>query len=599
MQLLLGLVGFLCCSAGERAAAALLVTHTSPPEVRCMAALLAALLPPYNATLLVTGDVGPIAPYLHELAPGTPRVVNRTPPADPRIRNQMSRGRILVLVVQPTAAELLEYMLKDAIRGPVLTLMWTWAPTPQDVLGFASEEPLWLCHVPLILAVALPDGTTSLHAGVPEGCLATWPSLNMPQVDTCSAGSWRRGPPIPRMCTRWTPPSSPPPHIVYAEKSSPGLNKNFDDFHRDTISTIRPRVRIQWVRGKSLRDVTLNMFYCNLSGLTIIEPMPLSTAAHHISSEWVVWTPVLVAVPAGRGPRATLLQAVTAEFSAELWIALAAAFLAMTLALAAASACLGRPRLAALAVALLQTLAPLLGQSPHGRPAHRPLSAVWLLMSVVLAAAYQGLLLREITAPPTDINSLEQLAQSGLEVHVSENLPIGSSAADFAVLRKDRIHYIPRHRVRDVLRRVLDAQDAALICDLTFSMASRIVDLPLKERQRLHLFTLSAAHLRSYAAASTGSPLQRRLRTLYSRVQASFSPGTAEGAGLTASSLRHSAPCRTRPLSLAHLLPAFVLLAVGHCVLSALAFALEVLCHRFSVGARRAPRQPLRRVAWE
>ncbi|KAE8751232.1 Ionotropic receptor 221 [Frankliniella occidentalis] len=596
MQLFLGLVGVLCCAAGERATAALLAADTSPPEARCMAALLAALLPPSNATLLVTGDVGPIAPYLHELAPGTPRVVNRTPPADPRIRNQMSRGRILVLAVLPTAAELLEYMTEHAIRQPEQTLMWTWAPTPQDVLGLASEEPLWLCYVPLILAVTLPDGTTSLHTGVPKGCLATWPSLDMPQVDTCPAGSryWRRGPPIPRLCTRWTPPSSP--HIVYVEKSSPGL-ENFDNFYRGTISTIRPRVRMQYVRGNDLRDVSLNMFYCNLSGLILDEPVPIAAAAHHISSVWVVWSRIVVTVPAGRGPRGTLLQAVTAEFSAELWIASAVAFLAMTLALAAVSACLGRPRLAALAVALLETLAPLLAQPPPGRPAHRPLSSVWLLMSVVLAAAYQGLLLREITAPPTEINSLEQLEQSGLEVHVAENLIVGSIAADLSVLGKDRIHYIPRHRVRDVLRRVLDAQDAALICDLTFSLERRIEHMPLKERQRLNLFTLSTAHLVSHAATSTGSPLQRRLRTLYSRIQESFSPGAAEGAGLTPSSLRHSAPSRTRPLSLTHLLPAFVLLAVGHCVLCALAFALEVLCHRF--GARRAPVQPLRRVAWE
>ncbi|KAE8748199.1 Ionotropic receptor 223, partial [Frankliniella occidentalis] len=600
-----------CCSASSASSA----PGRSPPcgsrtrAPRLRSALVDSLLPPTNGSIAVFGGLRDVGDHVSELAPGRPRFletnVTRLLSARSHARFELDKTILVGLVVFRTGEELVEYATAHQLPPSMRLVLWTWAPSPRTVLALAPDKPLWVCHAHVTLAVSMPNGTTTLHSAVTDGCQVKWQLLGMSPLDSCSTGAsgWRRPNGHPTSdCSAWGPRPHNSPPVVYLERPDPP-NEQYREFVGSLVSAMHPPVRTEWVSARVSYRVRSDLAACNLSGLVSYgSSTPIFLP--HLRPEWRILTNVVVVVPVGRGPSFSLLKAVTAEFSAELWIASAAALLAMTLALAAASACLGRPRLpAALAVALLQTLAPLLGQPPQGRPAHRPLSAVWLLMSVVLAAAYQGLLLRELTAPPTEINSLEQLEQSGLEVLLSESLhphqhvvvPTLHSGARF----------FPYNSTVAVLRRIADDQNSSLVGHFDQPLGNALVQLTREQRGRLHMFQLPGRHLRAYAWGSTKSPLvlkalhsvylrskQANLLAHYLHMKAVF---------LDQQNLGRDHSHIVRPLSLGQLQPAFVLLFVGSCVLSTIVFGLEVLCHRLTERhalARRAAASRARRLAW-
>ncbi|KAK3917389.1 Methylthioribose-1-phosphate isomerase [Frankliniella fusca] len=293
-----------------------------------------------------------------------------------------------------------------------------------------------------------------------------------------------------------------------------------------------------------------------------------------------------VLVPAGRGPRPLPLAAVTAEFSAELWAGTALALAAVSLALAAAWWCSDRGALAAaLQAGALHAVAPLLAQAPPAAAAHspRPLYAVWLLASVVLVAAYQGLLLSELTRPPTDIDSPEQLARSGLDVLLPVGLwNVGLDLLPPALRRRAR--FVERPDLGAALHRVVEDQDAALIVfgpQLATLMESQRAARGTREFT-LHSFELPFEIMGAFALASTGSPLAAPFQDHMLR---------AQEAGLFQQAITGSTDVLSpgvsadwvHPLSLDEVLPAFVLLAAGQCA-AGVVFLLEVLWHRLQLG---------------
>ncbi|KAE8746177.1 Ionotropic receptor 209, partial [Frankliniella occidentalis] len=282
---------------------------------------------------------------------------------------------------------------------------------------------------------------------------------------------------------------------------------------------------------------------------------------------------VQVVVPSGLR-RAPPLRSITNEFSTEMWLATAVAFLAVSLATVWVTwKIFGLPLTAALAAAPLQILGPLLGQSPPSAAAHRPLSAVWLLMSVVLAAAYQGLLLRELTTPPGEINSLEQLKQSGLEVRVSRDLYMYASHFPSAPWRSQKAS-VPHVSLDSVVRTMAEKRSFALVLqeDMHIDLLLKPYTTPPK---RLHAFRVAFAYPSSQFSFSKGSPLAKSVEMLALRT---LENGLESRMALV-TSLRMHLPYgdderRTRPLNLHHVWPAFFLLAQG-LSLSALVFVCE------------------------
>ncbi|KAE8745605.1 Ionotropic receptor 218, partial [Frankliniella occidentalis] len=322
------------------------------------------------------------------------------------------------------------------------------------------------------------------------------------------------------MCQKWEKHKSekfdrrvfalaPPPQLSVIERP-------FKKVIETLVATLRPAVKLVWItHNVTIYDqVFAGEANCSLAALISFFPLTIHVEPH-LQYQGDVLSQAVVVVPAGLGPHPGLLKAVTAEFSVALWVATALAVVGMTVALAVASACRGRPRLAALAAAPLQALAPLLAQAPPGRTAHRPLSAVWLLMSVVLAAAYQGLLLRELTSPPGEINSLEQLEQSGLEVVILEDLYWAS---------KD---YLPRaitsqanpispFDLQKAIKNVSEGKKSALICYWDAISAYDLMPL-LTGRKRVHTLRLPFYNVKASAMFTKGSPLYEPLIATTSR----------------------------------------------------------------------------------
>ncbi|KAE8741723.1 Ionotropic receptor 127 [Frankliniella occidentalis] len=557
-------------------------------DTRGMPDLVSSLLLPIHGSLFVYGRSRALDAFLEQLNPEVPRtmapLVTDLYGGIRRVLHLQQTDSIILVVDErglDRAYSLIDHDIPEASR----VLLWTWADSVQDVLPL-NITSAWLTGIDAALAVSTPNGTTVLfNVSVDSNRLLQL--VIVTEIDTWSplTRRWqRRGPPFKRMCQKWK-------HSHKAGKRAPlGVNalipdhhvvykQAFHEFVTGLVNSIRPKSNLRWSNVTELKSRCKD---CTLSAALLFQshimrpPGPVHYADFRMAN-------VLVMVPAGLDPHATLLQAVTDEFSAELWCATAGAVLAVAVATAlAAMAILRRPPPVALADAPLQALAPLLAQAPSGRTAHRPLSAVWLLMSVVLAAAYQGLLLRELTAPPGEINNLEHLEQSGLTVRVSNKLCTLVPALLSNKLQS-RMSYFDPSEISSALRSVADSRNSAvvLLADASTSLALAPYEKPAPKR--LHRFkiggTLPAAHM----MYSAGSPLRESLGLAAERVRSH---------GLTMHLVRTMALHQardtrpgedeqiTKPLSLLQLQPAFLLLAYCQC-LATLVFVLELLCQKW------------------
>ncbi|KAE8751735.1 Ionotropic receptor 105, partial [Frankliniella occidentalis] len=405
----LGLLGVLWAGAG---AALHPVDNPAAPEAECLASYIYSVLPPDNSCLVVHGDarlIGPLLQNLQDLDRGRLTLV-----MDPRDIPTHTRVRIESTTLAVIAAENPANLSTLAFRDVGLfsysgLVVWVRARSLEDAMlrdQADQRQLLWMCSKGVFLFISTPNGTTVQFAPDLYGsCVVRQADLKLRETDRCEPGhrGWfgRRW---PRLCSSWKSPepgkTTPQllaimPSYSFGQQLSQSTDYQAPYYHfaRSLATAVSRRLPIEltWIVPNStiVLEYTAN---CSLAAALLsygvnVKPM------RDTEQDAIFMSPIVVVVPAGAGPRLNVLQAVTAEFSAELWIATALALLFMTAAMAVAWTTLGRPPLTALAVALLQTLAPLLAQSPPGRTAHRPLSAVWLLMSVVLAAAYQGLLL--------------------------------------------------------------------------------------------------------------------------------------------------------------------------------------------------------------
>ncbi|KAJ1519752.1 hypothetical protein ONE63_005008 [Megalurothrips usitatus] len=217
---------------------------------------------------------------------------------------------------------------------------------------------------------------------------------------------------------------------------------------------------------------------------------------------WGSSYPVIV-VPRGLGRGRHAVRRLVDPFTAPMWLATAASALAAGVSLWL----LGRsPRPA------LQCLAPLLAQPPPERTTRRPLLGAWLLVTVVVSAAYQGQLLSVLTVPDParEIGSLEEVAENNLtmvvrgdlyhHLHWQQDLRI---ALRFSSLSLPEI-------ISDVGRRRVEAT----VVDLDW-----VPSLGLDGNQRVHVFRVpSYRFLRARLCATKGSPLERPMRKVLGRM---------------------------------------------------------------------------------
>ncbi|KAE8745637.1 Ionotropic receptor 213 [Frankliniella occidentalis] len=600
-QRLLGFVGLLSAAAHGALPA---VDTSLPAGAQCMSDYLAAVLRP-QSTLLIDGDVAPLFSYLRHLAPGTPKVLRTATDENladmiARLRQTMTMSRTLQLVVKRSGKGLLDFVLeRPAALGlrHRQVLLWTWAPSAQDVLKLTASSNIWMCGVLLNLAVTTPDGTTFLYSVTSPNCQEKWQDIHMKEISRCSPGLrlWPKGTLPEPMCLEWKPrgPGKSPIRVIASEPPPElgvvvGLYK---EIVVGMVGRVQPVVQLDWIphNTKNVYNIFAGAANCNIEAFMSFFPL-LVNVEPHLQFEAVTLHSVLVVVPAGLDPHPSLLKAVTAEFSVALWVATALAVVGMTAALAVASACRGRPRLAALAGAPLQALAPLLAQAPPGRTAHRPLSAVWLLMSVVLAAAYQGMLLRELTSPPGEINSLEQLEQSGLDVLIVESLyKTGNDLLPASIT--SRAQYIPPNTLNAATKNMSEGRKSALICLFDMSAFYQMVPYVYAPAKQLHLFRLPYYNMKALSFFSKGSPIHEQLQSAFGLARSGGLFLHYNRAAMIKLRPRERGPDPgdqlTRPLSLDQLLPAFVVLAAGH-LLGALVFALELLCRTWAEHGRPA-----------
>ncbi|KAK3917390.1 Glutamate receptor ionotropic, delta-2 [Frankliniella fusca] len=608
-----------------------------------MAGVLDAFLAPLSSCLVVEGDNTSLVPerHFHRLAPHTPRILTSSTldaafrddlrgmswvfqekllgkaaffqdihwdsnsPGNPRTRFYRDRlqrietlyrnvcvrlkvrYRILWLVPLADMTAVRAAILERVVPRYVRFVLWTSAPARPPAPLHVPVDQAFCDKLVLDRDVFLSHTchVTDRRAGL---------VVTLKRKAQCGWSGWSR--PVsevaPRLCTRWSRPA--PAHAggtlattVVAEDPDP-----------DTAAlTLKPLLnsmipasarRAQGVKWSpwpgAMVSAVQRLDHCDVGAVLTLGFLPELEVVPHVLVMGTNLVPPTVLVPAGRGARPLPLAAVTAEFSVELWAGTALALAAVSLALAAAWWCSGRGALAAaLQAGALHAVAPLLAQAPPGATAHRPLYAVWLLASVVLAAAYQGLLLSELTRPPADIGSLEQLESSGLDVLV----PSGFWNIERNVLTpalRRRVRFVRRQDLGAALHRVVEDQDAALI--VYRSQLATVMELQRAARgtpkSALHSFELPYKSMIAFGFASTGSPLAAHIQDSILRVEA---------AGLFEQPITGSTDVLSPgvsadwidPLSLDEVLPAFVLLAAGQCA-AGVVFLLEVLWHRLQLG---------------
>ncbi|KAK3912703.1 putative deoxyhypusine synthase [Frankliniella fusca] len=499
----------------------------------------------------------------------------------------------LTVVTSANVGELKRIIIGEFRKMYVrVVVLRTWASSPGDLLSVTTSAfPSGLCYSTIYMVVTSSAGTTHLLTPSPSLCSVSWSAKELDRCGASAPWPWPRlrVRPLPVLCTHWnathTAADSRNSLAIIASQSQM-MNWAALDHHFGYGEELSRRLHVPLRKQLNQHERVYELANsCNLSAYLVIESIPLVTYAHLTFGD-VGIKDTMVVVPSGVARVPQPLRAVTAEFSGHLWAATAVGLLAVILAMAGAWVCRGRAPLPALAAAALEATAPLLAQAPPARPAHRPLTAVWLLMTVVIAAAYQGLLLRELTAPAREINSLEDLERSGLDVRVSTALQHFEDSLLTPALR-DRARYFETAQLPSHLHHVSDGRNAAVVlASNTLNMAA-LVQHARERPKRMHMFELPAWSMQASGVFTKGSPLQDAFISIDLRVT---------GAGLKQKfwkklvdafhgSNRDPSSGEIRALSLRQLLPAFILLGAGHC-LAALALAVEVLVHRY---ARREP----------
>ncbi|KAK3925472.1 Intracellular alkaline protease [Frankliniella fusca] len=356
------------------------------PAVTNEAASALQLLSPFllsqNSTLIIYGSANWTGSFVRALPPSVARTL--LPDAarfwERRFHHRtMTKNRVFLIVAESPADP---RRLPKKYLNYERTVFW-FRGGGFDGAKLANSTSYTLCGRPMVFVVTVPNGSSTVYAVNATNCF-DFLKLQFHAEDHWSPATrcWQHGGSLLihfyPFCLNWRPlpageplrilklPSGmPPPVSKLAQAVKQSLIGVLWKIEWNTVST---SISIDRIVRVGVPDYTRNLFQ-----------LP-DRSLHHI----------IAIVPAGLGPVVNPLSAVALEFSPAVWLCTALAALGTAAALAWA---LRRDR----GAALLLALGPLLGQAPPPPPAAsrslHPLLGAWLLVCVVLAAAYQGLLL--------------------------------------------------------------------------------------------------------------------------------------------------------------------------------------------------------------
>ncbi|KAK3912228.1 Phosphopantetheine adenylyltransferase [Frankliniella fusca] len=503
-------------------------------EAAAALALLSPFLDTQNATLLLYGKASWTGDFLRRLSPRTARMV--LPDTD-RYWERAGYSlaiNVLVMFVWERPAD--PWTLMQEYEAHWERALYWFTVQDESVLSTPPVNvfPFMLCGRHLGAVVAAPSGSIGLYHTNDDRCIMSHNSslaLNLSDRWSPTEQRWQRAGGIFKVftnfCSSWRLPDPPEPlnfvKLTLTEGDSWMAEKVFDIARRSgrnglwksakttiNVTSDAALLRAKTFLSKKIRLCRLDAYFSGFGVPRRYDPKAIS-----FISENKMYSAVVV-VPAGLGPAVSPLAAVTLEFSTTVWWSTALAALCTAAALACA---LRRDR----GAALLLALAPLLAQAPPpppppaAGPALRPLLAVWLLVCVVIAAAYQGLLLGMLSSarPRGEIDSLEALEDSGLQIDMSIQL------AQFADKRTNDISKIVNGKlVLDLNRALQDIalhRNSALIAieDPLFERSIRRVNIP---QTTVHRFSLGRRTRRALAKWTPGSPLGMLLASTYQRL---------------------------------------------------------------------------------
>ncbi|KAE8744400.1 Ionotropic receptor 163 [Frankliniella occidentalis] len=577
------------------------VDMTAPPEATSALALLSPFLATHKSTLLVVGQVNWTRAFLWGLSTETSWVLipDERAQSDQYLKNFGVNNNCTALVVTDKPTDLYTWMGRRAsLVGGCRFLFWVTLRSDKQ-LALPKVLSYLLCIKPTGLAVTSPNGSTTLYTVVPKYCVNG--SLKLVEVDRWSSAdqSWQGADVVfrvfDRFCSRWRPPVAEESLTIYVIRTA--KEKRLPEYFKTIRSKI---VNLPWKVNllttsyspdnyltDTITEVWQRIDHCKLFAAFIdmgdpksIDPKKISALAEKGMFE------ISAFVPAGFGPVANPLDAIRVEFSPAVWMGTALA----ALSTAAALACIIRRDRGA---ALLLALAPLLGQAPGTPPpagrALRPLLGVWLLVCVVLVAAYQGLLLGELstTRAPGEINSLRELSKTGLPIYVAlsaVNLLETELLSDF-----DLHKIFAATNVGKALQHVAQYRNCAMIAiqDRTLRRLLQPLTIPQK---KVHAFGLVAEFRRVFAVWSPGSPLGELSRATHERLDEAgildhwenkLDEGNKVALGRYLLSLQQE-----RALTLKHVAPAFYVLFIG-LTLATLVLGVELATGRWCGAGRR------------
>ncbi|KAE8745655.1 Ionotropic receptor 164 [Frankliniella occidentalis] len=597
------LVLVLVCTAAPGALCALPdVDMTAPPEATSALALLSPFLAAQKTTLLILGQVNWTRDFLRGLSPETSWVLF----PDERAQNDRFQGNFGVevnctaLVVSDNPADPYSWMERKAKLTNYCRVLF-WITTDKQV---AIPYSFHICNKLIGVAVTAPKGSTTLFTVAPKYCGSVRPTLV--EVDRWSHEnqSWPRADAIFRIfypfCSRWRPPAADESLTVYEMLREDG--KPLPEFFKTLSTKIRGTRRTGNIMsnlafpGNNLANIIVESWQkiekCQLPLMLLeygevvnFDPRKVSVMAEKAMFE------ISAFVPAGLGPAVNPLDAVLVEFSTAVWLGTALA----ALSTAAALACILRRDRGA---ALLLALAPLHGQAsgtpPPASCALRPLLGVWLLVCVVLVAAYQGLLLGKLSTARdhAEVNSLRALKETGLPVYVMWSA--------LTMLEKELIfdshkpHTIPLGmNASETLQHIAQHRNCAMIAihDRTLRRLLHPLTIPQK---KVHSFPLVPEKIRLIAVWTHGSPLGELSRSTYEHLDQAgildhWEDKLDEGNKVALARYLVSLQ-QVMALTLRHVAPAFYVLFIG-LALATLALGVELVTARWC-GARGSTATP-------
>ncbi|KAJ1523146.1 hypothetical protein ONE63_001039 [Megalurothrips usitatus] len=378
-----------------------------PAEADCALAVLSPQLQPagpYAARLVVTGNARWLNTFLARL-PAVATVSSLSIGHDAfsggpaSALYDVSTPSSLVLVAADTPSDLAAaagaMFLPDLTRALLWTSMWN-TPSAADLSRITSVLP-FPCLLDVRMAVTSEDGVTHFYRLTNTTCgrRGGWAAPMDVWSPVAGASRLQRVPALwPRPCHAWQPPPAGHPHTFITLVDDLMTDSTISTVDRvlDSVEALGQRFLRRTVRSPAVPALLPLLLGCRLSGLAYSRPL---TPLLHVGTAAYPWRMLgsVVAVPAGLGPTVSPLIAVTTEFTNGLWLATAGAALTVAAAHTAARICQpssGRGGWVT-SWSLLQTLAPLVSQTPTVRPrgALRPLYASWLFVCIVVTAAYQ------------------------------------------------------------------------------------------------------------------------------------------------------------------------------------------------------------------